>query len=145
MAVATVVAGLFCGHMVDRIGSLHLLPYFLIPLSLASAAVALITPAWGVFVFMLLLGISNGFTNTLLGALWPEVYGLANLGGIRAITVSAMVVSTAAGPGLTGALIDLGIDLPTQMLWCAVWCVAASFLLAFAATRVGRREVVEIT
>src|SRR3546814_15282390 len=87
MAVTSIMFGLVCGHLIDRFGALRLLPFFLLPLSVASAAVGLITPVWGVYVFMLLLGISNGFTSTLLGALWPEVYGLANLGGIRAITV----------------------------------------------------------
>src|SRR3546814_20888854 len=97
MAVTTIMFGLVCGHLIDRFGALRLLPFFLLPLSVASAAVGLITPVWGVYVFMLLLGISNGFTSTLLGALWPEVYGLANLGGIPTITVSAMVIGTSAG------------------------------------------------
>ncbi|MGH8328409.1 MAG: MFS transporter, partial [Steroidobacteraceae bacterium] len=112
----------------------------LVPLAVASAAVGLITPVWGVYVFMFLLGISSGFTSTLLGALWPEVYGLANLGGIRAIIVSAIVLSTALGPGLSGELIDRGVALPTQMLWLSGWCVAACFVLAFAAWRVRLRE-----
>jgi MFS family permease len=140
MSVTTIVFGLVCGHLIDRFGALRLLPFFLLPLSVASAAVGLITPVWGVYVFMLLLGISNGFTSTLLGALWPEVYGLANLGGIRAITVSAMVLSSAIGPGATGVLIDWGVPLPTQMLWLAGWCVLACFVLAFAAGRVRTRE-----
>lgn len=95
---------------------LKLLPYFLVPLAFAAAVVGLVTSVWGVYLFMFLLGIASGFTSTLLGALWPEVYGLANLGGIRAIIVSAMVLSTAIGPGLSGALIDRGVSLPTQML-----------------------------
>lgn len=140
MSITTVFFGLVCGHLIDRLGSLKLLPYFLLPLAIAAAAVGLITPMWGVYLFMFLLGISNGFTSTLLGALWPEVYGLANLGGIRAIVVSAMVFSTAIGPGLSGALIDRGISLPKQMLWLSGWCIAACFLLAFAASRVRLRE-----
>lgn len=140
MSVTTVIFGLICGHLIDRFGSLRLLPYFLLPLAVASAAVGLITPLWGVYLFMLLLGISSGFTSTLLGALWPEVYGLANLGGIRAIIVSAMVLSTAFGPGVSGALIDRGISLPIQMLWLSGWCVAACLVLAFAAWRVRLRE-----
>src|SRR3546814_10128727 len=115
--------GLVCGHLIDRFVPLRLLPFFLWRRSVASAAVGLLTPVWGVYVFMLLLGISNGFTSTLLGALWPEVYGLANLGGIRAITVSAMVLSSAVGPGVTGVLIDMGVPLPTQMLWLSGWCL----------------------
>ncbi|MHA6645257.1 hypothetical protein [Mesorhizobium sp. A623] len=98
---------------VDRFGALRLLPFFLLPLAVASFAVGLITPIWGLYVFMLLVGVSNGFTSTHLGALWPEVYGVENLGGIRAITVSAMVLASAIGPGITGVLTDLGITLPT--------------------------------
>ncbi|AEG57966.1 MFS transporter [Sinorhizobium meliloti] len=143
MSIATFVFGLVCGHLIDRFGALRLLPFFLIPLAVASAGVALITPVWGIYAFMLLLGISNGFTFTLLGALWPEVYGLANLGGIRAITVAAMVLATAVGPGVTGALIDAGIALTTQMLWLAGWCLVASFLLAFAARKVQGREAAQ--
>ena len=140
MSVTTVVFGLVCGHLIDRLGALRLLPFYLIPLAVASAAVALITPVWGIYVFMFLLGISSGFTSTLFGALWPEVYGLANLGGIRAIIVSAMVLSTALGPGISGALIDRGVSLPRQMLWLSVWCVAACFVLAFSARLVRLRE-----
>jgi MFS family permease len=140
MSVATTIFSFVCGHLVDRFGSLRLLPFFLMPLAIASAAVALITPVWGIYVFMLLLGISNGFTSTLLGALWPEVYGLANLGGIRAITVSGMVLSTAMGPGITGFLLDRGVSLPTQMLWAAGWCLAASVGLAIAANRIRLRS-----
>jgi hypothetical protein len=43
----------------------------------------------------------NGFTLPY-SALWPEVYGLANLGRIPAITAAA-VFATAVGPGVTGA------------------------------------------
>jgi MFS family permease len=140
MAATTVVFGLFCGHLVDRFGALRLLPFFLAPLMVASLAVGLVTPVWGVYLFMFLLGISNGFTQTLAGALWPEVYGLANLGAIRGITVAAMVLSTALGPGITGALMDYGVELPTQMIWMAGWCVLASFALAAAARKVRIRE-----
>jgi MFS family permease len=141
MSVTTVLFGLVCGQLIDRHGALKLLPYFLVPLGVAAAVVGLVTPVWGVYLFMFLLGIANGFTSTLLGALWPEVYGLANLGGIRAIIVSAMVLSTAIGPGLSGALIDRGVSLPTQMLWLSVWCIAGCFVLALAARRVRRREM----
>jgi divalent metal cation (Fe/Co/Zn/Cd) transporter len=70
----------------------------------------------------------------------PEVYGTANLGGIRAITVSAMVFATALGPGITGLAIDLGVPLPEQMIWMGAWCLVGCFALAFAASRVTKRE-----
>lgn len=143
MSITTVVFGFICGGLVDRFGALRLLPFVLGPMAISALAVALVTPVWGVYVFMLFLGISNGLGSTLLGALWPEVYGLANLGGIRALIVAAMVLSTALGPGLTGVLIDAGIALPEQMLGMAAWCVAASGLLWIAARRVRARRAAE--
>ncbi|MEO8245186.1 MAG: MFS transporter [bacterium] len=140
MSAATVVIGFVSGGLIDRFGALRLLPFVLAPLGLASVAVALITPVWGIYVFMLLLGISFGFTGTLMGALWPEVYGLANLGGIRSIIVAATVLASAVGPGITGVLIDAGVALPMQMLGMAAWCGLASVFLAVAARRVVARE-----
>lgn len=142
MAVTTILFGFVCGFLVDRVGALRILPFFLLPLALASVTGGLIEPAWGIYVFMTLLGVSNGFTQTLLGALWPEVYGTANLGGIRAITVSAMVLATALGPGITGALIDVGIGLPVQMVWMGVWCLAGCVALAAAASQIRKRQSV---
>ncbi|OOY10464.1 MFS transporter [Thioclava sp. F36-7] len=140
MSLATVGFGFVCGGLIDRFGALRLLPFVLAPLTLASLTVALVTPVWGVYVFMALLGMSNGFSGTLMGALWPEVYGVKNLGGIRAIIVASMVLSTAVGPGITGVLIDMGVELPTQMLGMAVWCVIAAGSLTIASRRVLARE-----
>lgn len=140
MAATTVVFALICGGLIDRFGALRLLPFFLLPLAVASAAAGLVTPVWGVYVFMTLLGVSYGFTSTLVGALWPEVYGVRHLGAIRAVIVAAMVFATALGPGITGALIDRGVGLPTQMLWMAGWCLVASAVLAMVAPRLQARS-----
>lgn len=143
MSIATVGFGFVCGGLIDRFGALRLLPFVLAPLALASLTVALVTPVWGVYLFMALLGVSNGFTGTLMGALWPEVYGVKNLGGVRAIIVAAMVLSTAVGPGITGVLIDMGVALPSQMLGMAVWCVVAAGSLTIASRRVRAREATQ--
>lgn len=140
MAVTTIVFGLVCGALIDRFGAVRILPFFLAPLTIASLAAGLLTPVWGVYLFMFLVGVSYGFTATLLGALWPEVYGVTHLGGVRAIIVSAMVLSTAIGPGLTGVLIDQGINLPTQLIFMAGWCVAASVCLTFGSRVIRRRQ-----
>lgn len=142
MAITTVLVGLVCGFLVDRFGALRVLPFFLIPLMIATLAAALLSGIQGVYLFMFLFGISYGFTSTLLGALWPEVYGTRHLGSIRAVIVSAMVLSTALGPGITGLLIDRGIDLPAQLLVMAAWCALASLLLAVASHSVLRRQTI---
>ena len=139
MALTTVIFGLVCGALIDRYSAVRILPFFLFPLFIAILVAALVTPVWGIYLFMLLFGVSYGFTSTLLGALWPEIYGTTHLGGIRAITVSGMVLATAVGPGLTGTLIDAGVALPTQLLWMAGWCVIASGVLFLVSHQLRRR------
>lgn len=140
MALTTVTFSLVSGQLIDRFGAIRLLPFYLIPLCLASLTVGVLTPVWGIYVFMVLVGLSYGFTSTLIGALWPEVYGIRNLGSVRAIAVAAGVAATAIGPGLTGFLIDHGITLPTQMIYMSGWCAAACIVLAIVAPMITKRN-----
>jgi MFS family permease len=140
MAGSTVVFGLICGHLVDRFGVIRLLPFFLVPIFIASLVAAAVTALSGIYLFMFLFGISYGLTSTVFGVLWPEIYGTAHLGAIRALVVSAMVLATALGPGITGALIDRGITLPEQLWWMAMWCVVASGALVVAARKIAARR-----
>jgi len=140
MAITTVGFGLVCGYLVDRFGAVRLLPFFLGPIFIASLAAASITALSGIYLFMFLFGISYGLTSTLFGVIWPEIYGTAHLGSIRALIVSGMVLATAIGPGLTGALIDRGITLPDQLWWMALWCVFATFALVLAARMITQRS-----
>jgi hypothetical protein len=97
-------------------------------------------PAFTIFIVMVFLGISYGISATLFGALWPEIYGTVHLGSVRSITVSAAVLSTAAGPGLTGTLIDRGISLPTQMNYLGVYCVLVAAAMTAASAVLRRRD-----
>ena len=145
MAATTITFALFSGYLIDRYGSLKLLPFFLLPLATASAVAGLLEAVWGVYLFMFLLGISYGFTSTLIGALWPELYGTKHLGSVRAVVVAAMVFSTALGPGLTGALIDRGIELPVQLFVMSAWCLAACIVLALASPKIAARNAAAIS
>ncbi len=76
----------------------------------------------------------------MFGALWPEISGVQNLGAIRAVVVSAMVFATALGPGITGTLIDRGIELPQQLFWMAGWSALATAGRAWTSRRVRTRQ-----
>ena len=60
------------------------------------------------FVFLGLVGISNGFANILGSSTWAELYGVKYLGSIKALTTALMVFATAFGTALFGLLIDIG-------------------------------------
>ena len=140
MAATTVLVALINGMLIDRFGAKSILPFFLIPLACASFAIGSATDP-GVFVLSLMvLGVSYGTSSTLFGALWPEIYGGAHLGAIRSITMPAMVLASAAGPGVTGLLIDKGLAFPTHLLGMGVYCVIITGLMAMASIVLKRRD-----
>ena len=138
-SVATVVSALVCGWLVDRFGALRILPIFLLPLVAGTSVIALGRGEWAIFAWMACFGMAQGFSSTLLGAVWPEIYGTAHLGAIRAITVAAMVFSTAAGPGLTGVLIDSGVDYSMQVLVMGAVAAVMAGLFVPLSARLRRR------
>lgn len=139
LALTTVGCALVSGAIIDRVGAIRVLPFFLLPLSAACFAIFIGGPGYSLFIVMVLMGISYGISSTLFGSLWPEVYGVLYLGSIRSLTVSAMVLATAAGPGLTGTLIDMGLALPTQMVFIGCYCLLAAGAMAAASLNLRRR------
>lgn len=139
MALTTVGCALLMGAAIDRFGATLILPFFLLPLAGACFALAWSGPEMTLFLVMVLLGISYGISSTLFGSLWPEIYGLAHLGAVRSVTVSAMVLATAAGPGLTGTLIDRGMALPAQMMFFGFYCLLAAGAMTIASVLLRRR------
>ncbi len=122
-AITTVAFAFIAGWAADRFGPQRLLPVLLLPMGVG---VALIAPSEQVVAWYVALGVI-GMTQGIAGALWgvllPVVYGTKNLGSIRSLATTVMVISTAIGPGITGLLIDRGIDFPTQSLFMGLWCV----------------------
>jgi MFS family permease len=141
MAGTVVTCALIAGQLIDKFSAVSLLPAFLVPLGLACLVLGFVEAQWAAFAFMALMGITYGFSNTIFGAMWPEVYGLRYLGAIRALTVAIGVFATAMGPGVTGFLIDLGVSFPLQVVVMGLYCFAACFMLLFASRRLKERAV----
>lgn len=131
------------GQLIDRFSAVALLPGFLLPLAAACFVLGTFEGGWSAFAFMALLGVSNGFSSTLIGALWPEVYGTKYLGSIRALMVSAMVFATAMGPGITGFLIDRGVSYPLQIIAMGLYCVVISVVMLQVSRKLRLRNAVQ--
>lgn len=145
MAITTVCFALISGAAIDRFSARNIAPVFLLPLSAACFSLAYGGSEPMLFVAIIFLGIAYGFSSTLFGSLWPEIYGVRHLGAIRSVTVSAAVIATAAGPGITGTLIDRGMQLPEQMIYLGGYCLLATGAVIFATSVLRRREMTSET
>jgi MFS family permease len=132
---------LLSGQLIDRFSGVSLLPFVLLPLGAACAVLGAVEAQWSAFAFMALIGVSNGLSTTLFGAVWPEIYGLKNLGAVRALIVSFSVLASALGPGLTGYLIDLKVSYPMQIMAMGLYCVAVSMLMVPVSRRLAQRRL----
>ncbi|QDL91749.1 MFS transporter [Paroceanicella profunda] len=134
-AGVTLVAGLLGGAVIDRVGAARLLPVFLLPMGLGAITLGLDEGLWTWFVTLALLAVTQGTQNALWGAYLPVLYGTRHLGAVRAVASTAMVFSTAIGPGITGVLIDAGVDFPGQSVVLGLWCFAISAVFLRLALR----------
>lgn len=129
LALASVTAALFAGQLIDRLSARQVLPLFMAPMALACALLSFASAPLTAVVFMGLLGISNGISNAVFGAIWPEIYGTRHLGAIRSLVFAGMVFASALGPGVTGWLIDIGLGFEWQLQIMAAYALLATILL----------------
>ncbi|MCC5970220.1 MAG: MFS transporter [Pararhodobacter sp.] len=134
----SVVFMLLAGWLVDRFGSARLAAVYLLPLSAGYCVFALAQGVPAGALGIVLMGASVGMHVTMMATFWAEVYGTRNLGAIRAMMAAVMVLGTALGPGITGALIDLGIDFPTQSYGIAAYFLIAGLMAGVAGRKAAR-------
>ena len=99
------------GFLIDKFTSRKLLIYMNIPLLLSAIVLFYFKSPISSFVFLGLIGISNGFANVLGSSTWAEIYGVKHIGAIKALTTALMVFATAFGTALFGILIDKGLSI----------------------------------
>ena len=81
------------------------------------------------FVFLGLVGVSNGFANVLGSSTWAEIYGVKFIGSIKALTTAFMVFSTAFGTAVFGLLIDKGLSIENIAFISGIYIVISLTLL----------------
>ena len=82
------------------------------------------------FVFLGLIGITNGLANVLGSSTWAEIYGVKYIGSIKALTTALMVFATAFGTALFGFLIDRGFSIEGIAVISGIY-ISLSLVLLF--------------
>ena len=133
MAYSTlsVITLFISGFLIDKFTSRKILIYMNIPLLLSTIVIILFDHPNVSFLFLGLIGISNGFANVLGSSTWAEIYGVRYIGSIKALTTALMVFSTAFGTALFGFLIDKGFSIEQIATVSAIYISSALVFLFF--------------
>ena len=128
-SITSIVTLFFSGFLVDKFTSRKLIPLMNIPLLFAMLVLFYNEQEISAFIFLGLIGVSNGLANVLGSSTWAEIYGVKYIGSIKALTTALMVFSTAFGTALFGALIDRGYDIENIALIAGIYIIVSLVLL----------------
>ena len=130
-SILSVITLSVSGFLIDRYTSRKLLIYMNIPIFISTIVLYLFDSSYSSFVFLGLIGITNGFANVLGSSTWAEIYGVKYIGGIKALTSGLMVFATAAGTAVFGILIDAGYTINSIAAFSAIYIAIIVLLLFF--------------
>ena len=128
-SVLSVVTLLISGFLIDKFTSRKLLIYMNIPLLISGIVLIFFEAQISAYIFLGLIGISNGLANVLGSSTWAEIYGVKFIGSIKALTTALMVFSTAFGTALFGILIDKGFSIEQIILVSVIYILLSVILL----------------
>ena len=128
-SIISILSLILSGFLVDKFTSRKLIPVVNIPLLLSMITLIFFEHDLSAFIFLGLIGITNGLANVLGSSTWAEIYGVKFIGSIIALTTALMVFSTAFGTALFGILIDRGFSIVGIALISAIYIVVSLVLL----------------
>lgn len=129
-ALAGTVSILAAGPLIDRYRARTFFPWYLIPFFIALVGLWLISGSWGIFVYMILMGLSVGFGSAILASLQVEFFGQQYIGTVRSLFASMMVLSSALGPAVYGLVLDYGSGFG-QVIPLNLWILAPIIVVSF--------------
>ena len=128
-SITSIVTLFISGFLVDKFTGRRLILFMNIPLLLAMFTLFYFNHEIFAYVFLGLIGISNGLANILGSSTWAEIYGVKYIGSIKALTTAFMVFSTAFGTAVFGLLIDEGFTIENIAFAGAIYILLSLFLL----------------
>ena len=140
-SILSVLTLLISGFLIDKFTSRKLLIFMNIPLLLSSLVLIFYDIPLSAFIFLGLIGISNGLANVLGSSTWAEIYGVRHIGSIKALTTSLMVFSTAFGTALFGILIDKGFSIEQIALVSSIYISISIILLFFVRNKLNPQYI----
>ncbi len=135
-SITSIVTLFISGFLVDKFTGRKLILFMNIPLLLAMFTLFQFNYEVFAYIFLGLIGVSNGLANILGSSTWAEIYGVKYIGSIKALTTAFMVFSTAFGTAVFGLLIDNGFTIENIALTAAIYILISLFLLVLIRKKV---------
>ena len=125
--IFSIIGLLIGGILIDKVDAKKTVPYYLFPMLFGILFMIFFKHPIFIFMYMALLGITTGLWLPFTGSLWAELYGVKNLGSVRALMHACMVFSSALSPIMLGLIIDYKFGTFTIGLFCIIIILLSSY------------------
>ena len=105
-AVSGITGSIISGILIDKLTGRKLIPFHLLPMLAIFIVMLFSDHVYVLYLYMAGLGLSNGFTENISNSLWAEMYGVKNLGSIKALLTFFGIMASASSPFLYGIILD---------------------------------------
>ena len=123
----SIIGLIIVGPIIDKFETKKLVIFVLMPLFFAVLVLVFFNSYISIFFYMSLIGISIGIFFPFIGALWAELWGLENLGGIKAVLHACSVFASALAPLIFGLLIDFGFGVLSMSILTLIVILISTF------------------
>ena len=105
-AISGIIGSIISGILIDKLTGRKLIPIHLLPMLAIFIVMLFSDHVYVLYLYMAGLGLSNGFTENISNSLWAEMYGVKNLGSIKALLTFFGIMASASSPFLYGIILD---------------------------------------
>ena len=131
-AISGIIGSIVSGILIDKLTGRKLIPIHLLPMLAIFIVMLFSDHVYVLYLYMAGLGLSNGFTENISNSLWAEMYGVKNLGSIKAMLTFFGIMASASSPFLYGIILDQTGSINTLVYLSLILIILFSLMSYFS-------------
>ena len=131
-AISGITGSIISGILIDKLTGRKLIPIHLLPMLAIFIVMLFSNHVYVLYLYMAGLGLSNGFTENISNSLWAEMYGVKNLGSIKAMLTFFGIMASASSPFLYGIILDKTSSINTLVYLSLILIILFSLMGYFS-------------
>ena len=131
-AISGIIGSIISGILIDKLTGRKLIPIHLLPMLAIFIVMLFSDHVYVLYLYMAGLGLSNGFTENISNSLWAEMYGVRNLGSIKAMLTFFGIMASASSPFLYGIILDQTSSINTLVYLSLILIILFSLMGYFS-------------
>ena len=131
-AISGIIGSIISGILIDKLTGRKLIPIHLLPMLAIFIVMLFSDHVYVLYLYMAGLGLSNGFTENISNSLWAEMYGVKNLGSIKAMLTFFGIMASASSPFLYGIILDQTSSIDTLVYLSLILIILFSLMGYFS-------------